>query len=133
MTFNKSYFIAALLLFFTEVLIAAYFHDAVIRPFGGDLLVVILIYCSLKSVFKVPVLPAALGVLILAFFMEFMQYMNMLCWLGLEHNSFARLVMGSYFAWGDLVAYFLGFVAILVIETAKEMRRGGNDTKTIVD
>ncbi len=43
--FHRKYFFSTLLLFATEIFIAAYLHDAVIRPYGGDFLVVILIYC----------------------------------------------------------------------------------------
>ena len=47
--FNKTYFLLALLLLLAEVLIALYLHDALIRPYGGDFLVVILLYCFVKS------------------------------------------------------------------------------------
>jgi hypothetical protein len=49
MAFNKTYSLLALTFFTTEVLIGTYMHDAIIRPYGGDFLVVILIYCIVKS------------------------------------------------------------------------------------
>jgi len=45
MQFHLKYFIATVLLFFVEAVIARYMHDSFIRPFGGDFLVVILMYC----------------------------------------------------------------------------------------
>jgi hypothetical protein len=42
--FHPYYFIATVLLFLIEVLIAIYVDDAIIRPHGGDYLVVILLF-----------------------------------------------------------------------------------------
>ena len=50
--FDKYYFFAALLLFLVELVIALYVKDNFVRPYLGDLLVVILIYCCLKSFWK---------------------------------------------------------------------------------
>ncbi|WP_426667031.1 hypothetical protein ACPPVU_13475 [Mucilaginibacter sp. McL0603] len=35
LSFNKTYFLLALLFLLTEVLIGLYLHDALIRPYGG--------------------------------------------------------------------------------------------------
>ena len=43
--FRPIYFYWTIVLFFVEVLIALFVHDGIIRPFLGDVLVVILIYC----------------------------------------------------------------------------------------
>ena len=39
--FNKTYFLLTILLFCTEVIIALFVHDNFIRPYFGDVLVVI--------------------------------------------------------------------------------------------
>jgi nitrogen fixation/metabolism regulation signal transduction histidine kinase len=44
-TFNKTYFGFALLLFSIEVVIAFFVDDNIVRPYLGDVFVVILIYC----------------------------------------------------------------------------------------
>ena len=49
LTFRKTYFILSILLFIIEVLIALFAHDEFIRPYVGDLLVVVLLYCLVKS------------------------------------------------------------------------------------
>lgn len=47
--FNKTYFVFAIFIFFIEVLISLYLHDKIVRPYVGDFLVVILIYCFIKA------------------------------------------------------------------------------------
>ena len=73
MTFNKTYFFLSVLLFLIEVVIATYIHDKIIRPFVGDILVVMLMYCSIKSFFNTDIIKTAIGVLLFAFFIETLQ------------------------------------------------------------
>jgi len=51
LTFNLKYLILTTILFAIEVLIALFVTDKIIRPFVGDVLIVILLYC-LVSVFS---------------------------------------------------------------------------------
>lgn len=114
--FNKYYFLLTILLFLTEVLIALYVHDRFVRPYVGDVLVVILIYTFIKSFVKLPVLPVALFVLAFSFTIEVLQYFKVVELLGLGHSAIARTVIGTSFAWIDLVAYTAGFVIVLLVE-----------------
>ncbi len=120
LTFNKKYFILAVLLFVIEVLIATFFKTGFIRHYLGDFLVVILIYCFVKSFIKIPALPAAIGVLLFAFFIEMLQYFKFVKWIGLGDNRFANVLLENYFEWADMVAYTLGIVIILGIEWLKK-------------
>jgi hypothetical protein len=52
-------------LFLIEVGIAVFIQDRIIRPYIGDLLVVILIYCFIRSCYNIPVMTLSLGVLLL--------------------------------------------------------------------
>jgi hypothetical protein len=116
LTFNKRYFLLAILLFLIEVLIAAYVNDAIVRPYVGDYLVVMLLYCLVRSFVKFPVLPLAMGVLLFAYCLEILQYFNLVDRLGLRHSQLAVIVIGSSFEWIDLVAYTLGIATIITIE-----------------
>ncbi|MCH5714699.1 ribosomal maturation YjgA family protein [Niabella hibiscisoli] len=118
-TFKKSYFILFILLFIIEILIALYVHDNFVRPYIGDVLVVILIYCFAKSFIRLPVLPVAIGVLIFSFIVEILQYCNIVDRLGLGHSRLARTVIGTSFAWEDIFAYIAGFIIVLVAERKK--------------
>jgi len=116
LTFNKYYFALAALLFVTEVLIARYVTNNFIRSYFGDVLVVILIYCFVKSFMNLPVLPLAIGVLIFAFASEFLQYLKIVEIFGLQNSALARTVIGTSFAWLDLLAYAAGITVVLVVE-----------------
>lgn len=114
--FQKKYFFSAVLLFVVEVLIALYMHDRIVRPYIGDLLVVILIYCFVKAFFDLPVIPVATGVLLFAYLIEFSQYLNLVKHLGLENSTLANVVMGNSFEWVDMLAYTIGILVVLGIE-----------------
>jgi hypothetical protein len=116
MPFNKTYFLLALTLFITEVLIGAYIHDTIIRPYGGDFLVVILIYCTVKSFFNLPVLQTACYVLLFAYAVEISQYFHLVNILGLQNSNVAKILLGTFFSVTDLLAYTLGILLVIVVE-----------------
>jgi len=118
LTFNIKYFFLTILIFIAEVLIALFVHDTIIRPYIGDVLVVILIYCFIKSFLKLPVLAVAVFVLLFSFGIEFLQYLNIVEKLGLQESKIARTVIGTSFAWIDLVCYIAGIIIILIAEKA---------------
>ncbi len=115
-TFRKNYFFGFLILLLVEIYIAIYVHDSFIRPFFGDFLVVILLYCLLRSFLKIDWLWVAIGVLIFSFVLEVMQYFKLVNMLGLQDVKLARIVIGTSFAWEDLVAYTLGIWTVVFIE-----------------
>lgn len=86
------------------------------RPYLGDVLVVILIYCFIKSFIDLQEFTLALGVLLSAFAIEFLQYIKIVNILGLEKSNLARTVMGTSFAWLDMLAYVVGVGLVLVVE-----------------
>lgn len=114
--FNLKYFLLALLLFVTEVLIALYIHDQIIRPYIGDVLVVILMYYSVKAILNFTVKKTAIGVLIISFIIEGLQYLNIVEKLGLQENKIASTVIGTSFSWVDICAYIIGFFLVLIFE-----------------
>jgi len=114
--FQWKYFVLAILLFLAEVLIAYYMHDKIIRPYVGDLLVVILIYCFIKSFVNISVTKAAIFVLLFVYVIELLQYLNMIKFLGLQKSRMANIVLGNYFEWIDLVAYTAGIAIVILIE-----------------
>lgn len=115
-TFNKTYFALAVFLFIVEVFIGVYVKDKFIRPYGGDFLVVILLYFLVKAFFNISVFRAALYVLIFSFAVEFAQYFKIVEILGLQDIKLARIIIGTSYANEDLVAYFLGIVTVLAGE-----------------
>nr|WP_315166573.1 DUF2809 domain-containing protein [uncultured Flavobacterium sp.] len=114
--FNRTYFAFTIFLFLLETVIALFVHDNFIRPYFGDFLVVILLYCFLKSFLNVSVWAAAGLVLLFSFAIEIAQYFNMVEKLGLQHYKIAKVVLGNSFAWMDLLAYVLGILVVISIE-----------------
>lgn len=116
LTFKKNYFALATLIFTVEVLIAIFVRDNFVRPYVGDVLVVILIYCFVRSFMRILIVPLALGVLVFSFIIEIFQYIKIVEMVGLENSPLARTVLGTSFAWMDILAYLVGFTIILVAE-----------------
>ena len=111
--FNRLYFGLATVILGVEILIAKFAHDQIIRPYIGDLLVVVLIYCIVKSFLNTPVLTTALSVLIFSYAIETLQYFHAVNRLGLQDSKIVGLIMGTSFEWIDLIAYTMGIALIL--------------------
>ncbi|MEO6733513.1 MAG: DUF2809 domain-containing protein [Ferruginibacter sp.] len=114
--FNRSYFALAVLIFVFEILIAKFAHDKIIRPYIGDLLVVILIYCFVKAFITTSVMLTAISVLLFSYAVEISQYFHVVNMLGLQHSKIAAIIMGTSFEWIDLVAYTIGIAFVLFAE-----------------
>lgn len=114
--FNATYFRLTSLIFTIEILIALYVHDTIIRPYIGDVLVVILIYCFIKSFLDIKVIPTAVFVLLFSFTIEFLQYLNIVEKLGLQNSKIARTVIGTSFSWMDILTYIVGISIVISVE-----------------
>lgn len=131
LTFNKFYFTLFILLLAIEILIALFVHDNFIRPYIGDALVVILIYCFLKSFLKISVMTAALIVLVFAFTIEFLQLFSIVEVLGLQESAIARTVIGTSFSFGDLIAYVMGIALIIMVENYRLKKNSMQHSKVV--
>ena len=116
-TVRLSYLLAAFVVLGIEVAIALYMHDALIRPYVGDALAVVLVYLGLRGICQISVERAALIAFLVAVAIEFGQYLDILDKLGLAHNQIARIVLGTGFDPMDFVAYAAGALAMLAFET----------------
>jgi hypothetical protein len=114
--FNKAYGLLAAGLLLVEILIARFAHDRFVRPYAGDFLITIFLYCLVQSVARRPVKLVLASVLLLSYLIEVSQYFHLAARLGLAHSRAARLVLGSAFSWTDMLAYTLGALLVLGIE-----------------
>ena len=115
------------MLLLIEVIIAVYVHDSFIRPYVGDMLVVILVY-SFTRIFipeKCRLLP--LYVFLFAAGVEVLQYFKLIHVLGLEDNRFLRIVLGSVFDIKDIACYGVGCALLEVFERKKSRSMLKND------
>lgn len=114
--FRPGYALATLALFTVEVCVALFVRDAWVRPYGGDVLAVALVYCGLRTVTVLRVGAAVAVAFGIAVLVELGQWIGLLDLLGLRGNGVARVVLGGSFEWQDFVAYGAGALAVLLIE-----------------
>jgi len=117
MTFKRTYFVLFIVLLLIEVCIAYFLKTGFIRHTFGDFLVVILLYCFLKSFINFKPITMAIIVLFISFTIEFLQLTPFLECLNLHDNTLAKTVLGSTFHISDLVAYTLGVITIIIVES----------------
>lgn len=106
-----------------EVLLAQRVHDRFIRPYAGDFLVTIFLYCLVQSLGRRPAKPALAAVLLFSYLVEIGQYFHLVARLGLAHSRVARIVLGSTFSGADVLAYTLGALLVLAVEQARRSQR----------
>lgn len=102
------YGITAFLLIIIEVIIALYVHDNFVRPYLGDVIIVIVLYCFIRSFVynKIKLLP--LYLLLFAIALEVGQYFNFVSLIGLGNIRFFCILLGTSFSWYDIICYAVG-------------------------
>jgi hypothetical protein len=117
--FDLKSFVIFLLIFLVEVVIALFVKDRFIRPYGGDILVVMLMYFFFKSFIQIRPLWLVIGVVAFAYLVEIGQYFQLVEVLGMQDNIVMRTVIGSSFSWGDMVCYTIGGIICYLIDRGK--------------
>jgi hypothetical protein len=113
---RKNYLVGFLFLLIIEILIASYVKDNFIRPYLGDFLVVILLYCFLMALSRISIFKGLLSVLIFSFSVEFFQLINIVKVLPYQPPKPIMIILGSSFSTWDLFAYLLGLLCCLFTE-----------------
>jgi hypothetical protein len=114
--FKRNFLLLTILLFAIELYIGFYVKDNFIRPYGGDFLVVILIYFFLRTFWNTKLQVIAWSVLIFAYAVEIAQYFNVVGLLGLSGNRSAEIIIGTSFSWEDMLAYTLGVALVYFLD-----------------
>lgn len=117
------YIIVTIILFIVEVMIARYVHDAFIRPYVGDVLVVIVLYCFVRIWIpdKIKLLP--LYIFIFAAGVEILQYLHIAERFGVQDNRFLNTLIGSTFDGKDIICYAIG-CGFLILQNLLVQRTG---------
>jgi hypothetical protein len=114
---RRSFYAAvAIALCAVEVSIALFMHDGIVRPFIGDSLAVMLVYCALRAATPVGARTAIAAALAIASTIEFGQLIGVLDLLGLRSNRVAMVVLGTGFDPMDFVAYGVGALCVAGVE-----------------
>jgi len=110
---RKFYLIWSAVLLITEILIGAFVpHTEWVRAYGGDILVIPLIYCLVRIFVKIfprlmPFLMCGIG-----FLAETAQYFHLSDRLGFEKGSLMSIIIGTSFSRIDILCYIAGMIII---------------------
>ncbi len=131
MRFHIGYALPTVALLAIELVIALFVRDAIVRPYVGDALAVVLVYTGLRAITTLRVVPALLAAFAIAVVIEFGQYFHLLDHIGLGGNRWARIILGSGFDPKDFVAYAGGAMLILLVEHYRRASRAAAGTRTV--
>ncbi len=110
------YSIAFVILIASEVLIALFVHDAFIRPYIGDVLIVLVLYTGIRIIIPDVCRALPLYIFLFAVFVECLQLLNLADLFGAKNNAFLRTIIGSVFDVKDIVCYAVGCVLLGIYE-----------------
>lgn len=100
----------------SEILIALFVRDAFIRPYGGDILVTILICAFVRIFFPRGIRLLPLYVFLFAAAVEALQYFDFVRLIGLADNPFFSVLLGRSFSWIDTLCYGIGCAVFALAE-----------------
>lgn len=112
---HKSYAIVACITAILGVAIFLFVDGGFIRFYIGDVLVVIFLYASLQSIFRISPQKGIIGVVAFACIVEALQYMQGIVFQ-LRQSAFTDLFIGHSFDWWDIVAYLVGGIFVWCVE-----------------
>lgn len=113
---KRYYILGFVVLLIVEIMIAKYSKDDFIRPYLGDFLVVILLYCFLMAIIRFSILKALIIVLLFSFAVEFFQMINIVKVMQYQPPEMVMIILGSSFSIWDLLAYTLGILCCFSLE-----------------
>lgn len=118
---------AFLVLLATEVCIALFVHDSFVRPYLGDVLAVVTVYCGARIVFPQRFGWLSAAVMALAVGVELLQLTNLSALFG--EGSFMAVLLGSTFDPHDLLCYAVGGTVCVICDVFICLRRRSENDK----
>lgn len=110
------FFLLFLIFTIVEVLIAIFVNDNFIRPYIGDMLVVVVIYCFIRIFLPERIKLLPLYIFFFAAAIEILQYINFVKLLGLQKNKIFSIMLGSTFDIKDIICYAAGCILLFAVE-----------------
>ena len=104
------YILFTVILLAIEVLIALFVHDTFIRPYVGDVLVVIVLYTFIRCFFPDGIKLLPLYIFAFATGVEVLQYIQIVKILGLQDYPFFATLIGTTFDVKDIICYGIGCI-----------------------
>lgn len=110
------YGIISAVIFIVEILIALFVRDDFIRPYGGDVLVTVLICAFVRIFLPTGIRLLPLYVFLFASAVEIAQYFDFVRLLGLADSAFFSTLLGRSFSWIDILCYGAGCTLFALVE-----------------
>jgi len=120
-----AYGVATVGLFLVELLIALFVHDRFIRPYVGDVLVVVLLYTFVRIFLPEGIRLLPLYIFLFAAGVEVLQYFRIAEVLGVADHRILSVVIGSVFDVKDIVCYGVGCALLGAYEVMRSRNTGG--------
>lgn len=107
-TKRVAYLFATLILLGIEIMIALFVHDKFVRPYVGDMLVVMVLYTFIRIFLPERMRLLPFYIFVFSALVELLQYIQIVKLLGLENNRFFAILIGSTFDIKDILCYGIG-------------------------
>lgn len=111
------YAVCFVVILITEILIALFVKDSFIRPYGGDILVAVLICCFVRIFLPTGVRLLPVWVFLFSLAVEVAQYFDFVSLLGLGDITFFCILLGTSFSFIDIICYAVGCGLFFICET----------------
>ena len=119
---KQIYLILFIVLLLLEVFIALFVKDKFIRPYFGDVIVVVLLYFLIRIFVTKSNKNIIWGIFCFAVFVEFLQYIKLVEILHLENNKIISTIIGTTFDIKDIICYAVGTLFIVLLEKYLDKR-----------
>lgn len=106
--------VISVILFLILSYIAFYVDDRFVRPFLGDVIVVIWLYFCISTVISYSPLRLGISVAVISYLVEFIQHTAV---FSLENYPLLKIALGSTFDWWDMLAYTIGAAFCVLTDT----------------
>lgn len=90
-------------------------HDGFVRPYLGDIIVVIAIYAFVRIIIPEKYVLLPLIIFVFSVIVELLQGMHIVDILGIQ-NHFLRVLIGTSFDWKDILCYAVGCLILGIYE-----------------
>ena len=110
------YGICFLVLTVVEVLIAMFVHDEWVRPYGGDIIIIFVIYAFISMLLHNGLVSLPIVILLFACLAEGLQYINIVEKLGLGDIEFFNVLLGTVGDVKDIICYAVGCLILIIYE-----------------
>ncbi|MCX7922584.1 MAG: DUF2809 domain-containing protein [Clostridia bacterium] len=123
MRINMKYMFAFFILLITETIIALFIHDTIIRPYIGDVLVVILMYTFIRGFIQKSIKFLPVYLFLFASIVELAQYYRIVDILNLQDNKIISIIIGTSFDTKDILCYLIATVILIIWEKMERSER----------